>query len=248
MTQPEVIVIIPCYNEESRLSQDSFLSFVDHQPGFNFLFVNDGSTDQTAEMLTKLVSQRPERFSLLQLEKNSGKAEAVRRGFLSAMGSGVPYLAFWDADLATPLEVLPYFVKAFKEEPKVEIVLGTRVKLMGRQIERRPIRFFLGRIFAFFSSLVLNLAVYDTQCGAKMFRVTDALRAIFQKPFISRWIFDTEILARYLKKLELNRSEAEKYIYELPLKKWKEIGGSKVKPGDFIKAAVELLKIYSDNR
>lgn len=244
MIQPAVRVIVPCYNEEKRLLQQDFIDFADRTPGYNFLFVNDGSKDGTAATLKNLAAQRSDRFAVLNLEQNSGKAEAVRQGFVHSLNSGVPFLAFWDADLATPLEVLPHFVKAFEEQSKVEIVLGARVKLMGHDIQRRMSRHYLGRIFATFASLVLNLAVYDTQCGAKMFRVTDTLKTIFENPFSSRWIFDVEILARYLKAKNISRAEAESSIYELPLRTWRDVAGSKVKPGDFLKAIGELLTIY----
>ena len=244
MIQPEVIVVVPCYNEEKRLPQRDFISFVDRVPGYNFLFVNDGSRDGTLEMLRSLEAQSPERFQVLNLEQNGGKAEAVRHGFLQAMGSGVPFLAFWDADLATPLEVLPDFVKAFDAQPKIEMVLGARVKLMGRDIQRKGSRHYLGRVFATFASGVLGLAVYDTQCGAKMFRVTDTLRAIFDGPFSSRWIFDVEILARYLKETGFSRTEAEARICEYPLQVWRDVAGSKLSAGDFLKAIGELATIY----
>lgn len=244
MIQPEVIVIVPCYNEAERLPQQEFLKFTEECPGYNFLFVNDGSRDRTLEVLNSFAAKQPDRFQVLNLEKNGGKAEAVRRGFQHAMNSGVPFLAFWDADLATPLEVLPEFVKAFDHQPKTEIVLGARVKLMGRDIQRKMIRHYLGRIFATFASWVLGLAIYDTQCGAKMFRVTDTLRNIFETPFCSRWIFDVEILARYLKKTGFSRAEAETRVYEYPLHAWRDVAGSKVKSGDFLKAIGELSSIY----
>lgn len=248
MVQPEVIVVVPCFNEARRLSEQAFLNFTDQHRGYHFLFVDDGSRDETLVKLNSLKEQRPDCFHILSLEQNSGKAEAVRRGFVQLMTSGAPFLAFWDADLATPLETLPLFLKAFEEHPRVEIVLGARVRLLGHSIERKAVRHYLGRIFATCASLVLNLPVYDTQCGAKMFRVTGTLRAIFEKRFSSRWIFDVEILARYLKQLALPRTEAEEYLYELPLPVWKDIAGSKVKPGDFFKAFSELIRIYFQNR
>lgn len=243
MIQPQVTVVVPCYNEEKRLSQRDFIVFVDQMPGYDFLFVNDGSKDRTDETLRALQVERPERFQILELEKNGGKAEAVRRGFQKAMGSGVPFLAYWDADLATPLSTLPHFIREFDARPNIEIVLGARVKLMGRDIQRKPSRHYLGRVFATFASAVLNLAVYDTQCGAKMFRVTDTLKTIFESPFSSRWIFDVEILARYMQITGFSRAEAEARIQEYPLETWRDVAGSKVKPGDFLKAAGELVSI-----
>ena len=144
MIRPQVIVIVPCYNEAHRLPQQDFIQFVDFLPGYDFLFVDDGSADQTREVLKGLQAQRPERFRYLSLEKNSGKAEAVRRGFLEAMNSGAPFLAFWDADLATPLEVLPHFLHLVEERPQIQIVMGARVKLMGHEIQRHWLRHYLG--------------------------------------------------------------------------------------------------------
>lgn len=248
MIQPEVMVVVPCFNEAARLPQQSFIQFADRYPSYHFLFVDDGSTDQTFARLEGLKEQRPGVFHLLKLEKNGGKAEAVRKGFLEKMTSGVPYLAFWDADLATPLEILPDFLNVFEQHPQVEIVLGARVNLLGRNIRRKALRHYLGRVFATFASCVLNLPVYDTQCGAKMFRVTGTLRDIFQKPFCSRWIFDVEILARYLKKMKAMEQDSEGCLYELPLQTWTDVAGSKLKPGDFLKAFTELIKIRNDNR
>ncbi len=244
MIQSEAVIVVPCYNEEKRFPSEKFLEFVSGTPGFRFLFVDDGSKDQTFPVLEKLSAKNPEVFSVLKLEKNGGKAEAVRRGFLSVMDSGTPYIGFWDADLATPLEVLPYFLRVFLEEPKVEMVLGARVKLMGRDIQRQAIRHYLGRIFATCASGVLGLSIYDTQCGAKIFRVTDTLKAIFQEPFGSKWIFDVEILARYMQKTGLSSAEAEHRIYELSLRSWRDVAGSKVKPTDFFKAFGELVRIH----
>lgn len=248
MIQTEAVIVVPCYNEEKRFPSEKFLEFATKTSGFRFLFVDDGSKDRTFEVLEALGKKNPEVFSVLKLEKNGGKAEAVRRGFLQVLDSGAPYVGFWDADLATPLEVLPYFLRVFLEEPKVEMVLGARVKLMGRDIQRKALRHYLGRVFATCASSVLGLSIYDTQCGAKIFRVTDTLKAIFQEHFGSKWIFDVEILARYMKKTGLGSLEAESRIYELSLRSWKDVAGSKVKPTDFFKAFGELIKIYVSYR
>jgi len=93
--------------------------------------------------------------------------------------------------------------------------------------------------------LVLRLAIYDTQCGAKLFRVTPELREVFREPFESRWIFDVEILARLI---ALHRAQGgsplDETIYELPLRQWRDVAGSKLTAGDFPRAALELARIY----
>lgn len=244
MIQPEVLVVVPCYNEEHRISLPSFQSFAAANPSFNFLFVDDGSSDQTRILLLDFCAQNPDQFGLLPLDMNGGKAEAVRRGFLKGFEQDPVYLAFWDADLATPLETLPHFLEVFNKRKGTDVLLGSRVKLLGRDIRRQAVRHYLGRIFATFASIVLNLGVYDTQCGAKMFRVTPELKRIFEKPFVSRWIFDVEIIKRLL----VQQNGKPNGIYEYPLLVWHDIKGSKLKPFDFLKAFMDLLRIYWDNR
>ena len=242
----QILVIVPCYNEEKRLEKKKFIDFAKHAGSFQFLFVDDGSRDGTYSVLAGMQKELPEKMDVLKLEKNSGKAEAVRRGFIKAIQSSKANLiAFWDADLATPLEALPNFSALFHQRPHVEMVFGSRVKLLGRHIERRAIRHYLGRVFATAASMVLNLSVYDTQCGAKMFRRTETLAKLFQEKFHSKWIFDVEIIARYLKlKKGWTQDEMESTICEFPLPEWRDVRGSKVRPFDFMKAFVELLIIF----
>jgi hypothetical protein len=125
------------------------------------------------------------------------------------------------------------------------MVFGSRVKLLGRRIVRKPHRHYLGRIFATVVSNVLRLPVYDTQCGAKLFRRTSQLAVVLQNPFRSRWIFDVEILARFIHTCGIEY--VKNSVYEYPLAEWCDIGGSKVKPGDFLKALGDLLRIWNDN-
>ena len=233
-------IVIPCYNEAERLQSSEFLQYLRSNPGISLTFVNDGSGDKTLEIMRSMQAEMLAQIDILDLSVNSGKGEAVRCGLLRAMRSGAPFVGFWDADLATPLTAIADLLQVLLCDPEVDIVLGSRVKLLGRHIERRPVRHYLGRLFATCASSVLELPVYDTQCGAKMFRVTQTVEKMFEQPFLSRWIFDVEILARYL---TWGSATSERGIYEFPLYSWCDVVGSRLRSRDFFRAAAELAKI-----
>lgn len=242
-------VVVPCYNEEKRLPVSVFKEFIEAHDQFYFIFVNDGSRDHTEKVLRDLCAVRSDRSECFSLEVNSGKAEAVRRGVKRAIELGCPAVCYWDADLATPLPVLLDFEKEFAEKDGLDIILGARVKLLGRDIQRKALRHYLGRVFATTAALVLKLAVYDTQCGAKIFRLNERTAGIFDAPFKSRWIFDVELLARYLQKGRASaQNDFKERISEWPLPVWRDVDGSKVKPGDFFVAFGDLVKIAAAYR
>jgi len=241
----DTAVIIPCYNESERLDINAFLEYADSDVRVFFLFVNDGSTDHTQDVLEGLHRLDPVAFRLLRFERNSGKAEAVRRGILQALESDPVFVGYWDADLATPLEVIQEFRDLLENQPSLEIVLGSRVRLLGRDVRRSAFRHYLGRAFASLSSFVLALQVYDTQCGAKLVRASSTTRLLFHEPFCSSWIFDVEILARLIRARHRSRQpQAERVLFEFPLHKWHDVAGSKLKASDYLRAPLELLAIY----
>jgi len=232
-------IVIPCYNEEKRLNKQAFLDFVKENPFVTFLFVNDGSKDNTLEFLTQLVNNQENLF-LLNLEKNGGKAEAVRRGMLHvAENFECDFIGFWDADLATPLKEIPRFVHTILDYD-FDMITGARLMRLGAKVKRKNIRHFFGRIFATTTSKTLKLPTYDTQCGAKLYK-KQIVQALFEERFITKWLFDVEILARYVKLF--GRENALKKIYEYPLYQWEDVSGSQLKAKDFFKAPIELWKI-----
>ena len=106
------------------------------------------------------------------------------------------------------------------------------------------VRHYLGRVFATAASLTLRLPVYDTQCGAKLFRCTDEVRALFAEPFVTGWIFDVELIARLIRGRGEGGTPVSAAICELPLYRWADVSGSKVKSTDFLVAFREMLRIW----
>jgi dolichyl-phosphate beta-glucosyltransferase len=241
-TEPHLILVVPCFNEEQRLPAAELRQFAMLGVRVEVLFVNDGSSDGTLRLLESLRAEDPSRFSVLNLERNSGKAEAVRRGIVAALDRKPQFVGFWDADLATPLSELVGFLNVFASRPEIEMVFAARVRLLGRSISRNPARHYFGRVGATLISSSLGLAVYDTQCGAKLFRAGDLMREIFAAPFLSRWIFDVEIIARLVR--QRDRDAAARAIYELPIMVWHDVKGSKVRSTDFFRALKDLARIH----
>ncbi|MCU0666182.1 MAG: glycosyltransferase [Candidatus Omnitrophica bacterium] len=232
--QEIIFLVIPCYNEEKRLDMNKFLS-----SGHNvfFLFVDDGSNDSTAEVIRRHLSQR---VHILSLDKNYGKQEAVRQGMLHLktmpFWKDVSWAGFWDADLATPLEELNDFMGYQKAlYPDCSAVLGSRVLRLGSVIKRFAFRHYCGRFFATMVGVVLKIKVYDSQCGAKIFR-KEVIDICFKDRFIVKWLFDLEIILRLLKQ--------GSGVVEYPLRLWQDVAGSKFSLfKEIIPSFLELFKL-----
>lgn len=241
----DVAIAIPCYNEAQRLDLEKFEQFAADAPEVSLLFVDDGSTDDTRRVLDELVTRLFGRAQVLSLAVNSGKAEAVRQGVNRLLERDPTFVGFWDADLATPLGVIRDFSAHLAAHPDIEMIMGARVQLLGRRIERSALRHYAGRVAATAISTVLGLRVYDTQCGAKLFRSAMA-RELFRERFRSRWIFDAEIIARLIAELRTRSGpDASEVIYEYPLHEWRDVRGSKIGPSDYLRAALDLRRIHS---
>ncbi|MCG8591475.1 MAG: glycosyltransferase [Proteobacteria bacterium] len=241
----EVGIVVPCYNEAARLPLEQFRAFRPDGLELQFVFVNDGSTDDTLRVLRALEKSDPQRFSVVDRGSNGGKADAVRLGMLEAFRRGFRYVGYWDADLSTPLEEIPRFVDVLETHPQRDVVFGARVQLLGRSIRRNSRRHYLGRVFATVVSNLLRLRVYDTQCGAKLFRASDETASLFAEPFATNWVFDVEVIARMIASRRANGGpRVSEAIYELPLLSWRDVAGSKVRAGDFLRAPAEIARIY----
>ena len=236
----KVVIIIPCYNEADRLDTNKFIDYLSQNTHLHFIFVDDGSTDNTRKIINQLISKYNSLVSLLTNETNKGKAESVRLGVIESYKMNPDYIGFLDADLAAPIEEIDNLLKIVKKDKTKEVVFASRIQLIGSEIKRNYFRHFIGRLFATCVSLLLKIRIYDTQCGAKMFS-KKICNDIFSEQFVSPWLFDVELFARLL-----NIYGMEKTIHmscEHPVSKWRDIDGSKVKLIFFLKAPFELFNI-----
>ena len=244
MTQSKIAIVVPCYNEYGRLPKTDFVSFLEKHPSAHICFVNDASTDCTQVLLETIAELCKGQITILKNDTNQGKARSVRNGILHCHDHQVaPFLAYLDADLATSLEECYSLADALKGDK--EFVFASRILKIGSVVERRFSRFLFGRIIATFISNILDIKVYDTQCGCKAFKA-ELSKLLFEKPFISKWLFDVELFSRMLchygKDVALNKME------EIPVKRWVDQGASKVKLSYFFRLWYDLYLIRKAHR
>jgi hypothetical protein len=131
-------------------------------------------------------------------------------------------------------------------EGTAAVILASRVSLLGRRIVRSTARHYLGRVFATLASRILCVAVYDTQCGAKLFRCSPELRVALRNPFLSRWVFDVELLGRLLTGAPDAPPIEPAALREEPLDAWRDIPGSKLGLRHMAVALWDLASIERD--
>jgi dolichyl-phosphate beta-glucosyltransferase len=229
---PTYSFIIPAYNEGARLGStlDRVLNYV-NVSGWNaeVLVVNDGSRDQTADLVRAAAQNHPE-LRLIENPGNRGKGYSVRNGMLNASGK---VLVFSDADLSAPIEEASKLFVAI--EAGADIAIGSRWLQPEMQTQRQSLlRQFYGRLFNLALRVLLGLNFKDTQCGFKAFTRNAAL-AIFPLQRIERWGFDPELL--YLAR------RAGLKVQEVPVA-WAHVEGTRLSPlRDGIRMFGEVLKI-----
>lgn len=235
----ELVIVIPCYNESNRLKIDDFTSFLKHHKNVLLCFVNDGSSDNTDTVVKQFNSSFKENSTLLTLDKNKGKAEAVRQGILfSNKTYSFNKIAYLDADLATSLQECYKISHQIKED--TVFAFGSRISKIDNTIDRKKYRFFIGRFIATLISIQLELTVYDTQCGCKVFK-SEVSGEIFKEQFISKWLFDVEIFHRLI--AIFGKQEMSKICKEEPLNSWVDTDDSRLKMTYFFKLWFDLLSI-----
>ena len=192
MTQyPKYSIVIPAYNERARIlvTLEAVIAAVRaHQWSAEVIVVNDGSTDETAELVRNFALTAPE-VRLMENPGNRGKGYSVRSGLLQAQGEIV---MFTDADLSAPIDEAQSLFDAIAAG--ADMAIGSRWLATSRQTHRQPLyRQIFGRCFNMLTRAVMRLPYADTQCGFKAFTRT-AAQTVFQLQTIERWGFDPEIL------------------------------------------------------
>ena len=235
-------LVIPCFNEERRLVQSEVMKCIE---ALNcvVVLVDDGSTDGTLGVLNKLALQSPKNIEVLPLPANVGKGEAVRAGFNYAFERSATQVLFCDADFAVGPQDLLRICNALNENPECTAVIGSRIAMVGTNIQRSVFRHYSGRAFATLVSLILGQQIYDTQCGAKVFKADAEVRRAFSQPFLSRWAFDVEAIGRLLRMERSKKNNS--LILEMPLLSWMEVPGSKLSLVSQLRTVLELFRIRS---
>ncbi len=191
MAHPQLSIVIPAYNEGSRIEatlERVMRAVAERGWDAEVLVVDDGSSDRTPEIVTRWMRSYP-RLHLVQNPGNRGKGYSVRNGLLQAAGEIV---MFTDADLSAPMEEAERLIAAIDEG--ADVAIGSRWMDRTRQTIHQPMyRQVFGRCFNWITRTVMGLPFKDTQCGFKAFK-REAAQVIFRLQTIERWGFDPEIL------------------------------------------------------
>jgi glycosyltransferase involved in cell wall biosynthesis len=229
-------MIVPCFNEEKRINLD-YWNKLSEIPNVHWIFVNDGSSDGTKSLLNQISNS-----SVINLERNSGKAEAIRKGISDTFDKNpaeIFQVGYLDADSAFEIEDIKNVVKlSFSKESTFDSYWGSRVALSGRNITRNNLRHILSRILITIFGYRLGNLPYDPQTGFKIFKFNKEQMAIFDKNFETKWFVDIEILLRFK---AVNGKDMR--IWEEPVNSWKDIEGSKIRGLELITVFRDLVKI-----
>jgi len=236
-----LVLVIPCYNEANRFLKDQYLEFLNSFPENFLIFVNDGSKDETGNILKKLYESFSQQIHIINLAKNKGKSNAIRTGMLYANESlKASKIGYLDADLATSFQEIIRLSSLISNESV--FIFGSRILKIDNEIIRKKYRFIIGRIIATIISKILRERIYDTQCGCKVLTFS-LIPLLFNDKFISTWLFDVELFFRL--KIKYGEKSLKKLCKEIPLKKWVDTDDSRVSFLYIFKIWLDLYKINS---
>ena len=210
----KIEIIFPLYNEENRLHNlfESIKKFEKKKyfKNINFVFVNDGSSDNSLELLKK---NKKKNFKIISYKKNMGKGYAIKKAIKSC---SYEWILTIDVDLSVELNQIIKWSKK-KEFYKNKCYFGSRnhKKSKVKSILKRRI---IGKIMHYLLKIFLKIKIRDTQCGFKLYNKSYA-REIFTQLNTDGFAHDIELV------LLLKKRNIE--VIELPVS-WQHHDGSKV--------------------
>jgi len=227
-------IIFPFYNEGKRVDLSSLRNFIDAVDADVF-FVNDGSTDNSSQLIHALMKNTKSKTRIIELTKNSGKTNAVRIAMLKSLEEGYDFVLTQDLDLPYSHQDANRVFNLIDSE-SVDIYSGARVRLAGIGTLRSPLRQWAGRIIATLIFAFYSKEFYDPQSPCKAYRLESIQNGLKEK-FKSRWFGDVELLYR-LRKMNL-----ELKCKEFVLEEWHDKPHGKLAIRSIFKVALDLTKV-----
>ncbi len=228
----KVTIVIPSYRESNRLPNylETLAKIVPKE--MRFIIVDDGSPKEEYEELKKRIGHLlHSQFELRRYATNLGKGAAIEYGF---EGVESDWLGFLDADGTISAKDVSYLWNFVLENQNYDLILATRIRMLGKTIVRSLNRHLLSRLFITYFNFLFNIPIYDSQCGFKIFK-KKLYDTIKNKIGNKRWLWDTELVIHSYKN--------EFRCIEIPID-WHEVQGSKINLfHDSIKMAYDLFNI-----
>lgn len=207
----QIALFIPCFNEAKRLDVSAFQDFILSQTGFiDFYFVNDGSRDNTSEIISEKLLFPGSSF-LISTKKNLGKGNALVFSFSKVDLEKYDYVAFIDSDGDIPLNQVLKLHEMIKQE-NAHFAISNREFIQNFKIF--DLRSYVSLLMVWLANSLIGYKelIKDTQCGCKMFR-SELVKHCFGEYFISDWLFDIEMFIRFRQQFVNSRER----IKEVPL-------------------------------
>jgi dolichyl-phosphate beta-glucosyltransferase len=237
-----IAIVVPCYNEEVRFPVEYWKVIVRTENDIKWLFVDDGSSDRTFEILQEVCSGTSSRA--IKRLKNGGKGKAIQQGLLEMLeyDPGLQVLGYLDSDGAFSAEDVFRLAKISIDSSRnlsrstMDAVISSRVSLSGRDINRKSSRHYLGRLIATYLTRKWSDAPYDTQSGYKLFVNSISFREAIKSDFSTKWFVDIELITR----IGIN-NKGLLNIWEEPLLSWTDVDGSNLKLRQFYSIFFEII-------
>ena len=234
-------MVVPCYNEEKRIDLNYWETIIESAKNVYWVFVNDGSEDGT---LYKLALLKKDNVEIVNLETNQGKSQAISFGFSALISKDLEFnsMGYVDSDSAFDahevLNILSLSDHIFASSPNLAVIFTARIALAGRNIQRNPLRHYLGRAIATYVTWGWRGAPYDTQSGFKIYRCSEIFPKHATDLFATRWFFDLELISRF-------GSLQEVEILVIPLNSWLEVHGTSLKVQSYFSVLRDIVAIKS---